>query len=74
MRRHANGKRAQRIAQSVAIFCSVWEDIKDRIDDVSRKRICHVIADAILDKVRTGARDPADIYAHAVSKACRSLN
>ena len=74
MRRNANGERAQRISQSVVIFCSVWEGVKDRADDASRERICHAIADAILYRVRAGARDPADIHAFALSKALNSLN
>jgi hypothetical protein len=66
-------KRTQRISQSIAIFCNVWEDIADRTDEANRERICSVIADAIL-RVRAGARDPADIYAFALGKAFSALN
>ena len=74
MRRHANPERAQRISQSVSIFRSVWDDVRDRTGEAGRERICHAIADAILDKVRSGARDPADIYAFALNKVISSLN
>jgi hypothetical protein len=74
MPRSVDGVRAKRISQSVAIFHNVWSDIRDRTDEVSRARVCHAIADAILHRVLSGARDPADIYAYAVDKARSALN
>jgi hypothetical protein len=74
MSQPTGSERTQRISQSVAIFCNVWEDIADRADEANRERICHAIADAILAKVRAGARDPADIYAFALGKAFSAMN
>jgi hypothetical protein len=74
MLRPTGNVRTQRISQSIAVFCNVWEDIADRTDEASRERIYRAIADAILDKVRAGARDPADIYAFVLGRAFRSLN
>jgi hypothetical protein len=70
----SGSERTQRITQSVAIFCNVWEDIAGRTDEANRERICHAIADAILAKVRAGARDPADINAFALRKAFSAMN
>ena len=61
-------------SQVIDIFCEVWRTFQDRTEKASRDRLCTAIADAVLNAVRTGNRDPANIYACAVTQARRSLN
>jgi hypothetical protein len=61
-------------SQAIDIFCEVWRNFEDRADNANRDRLCTAIADAVLNAVRTGSRDPADIYACAATQTRRSLN